>query len=85
MFDKAEAVLRSGSALEVYVFLDECNTCASMGLICEAIVHRSLNGRRISDQVSHPTLPCTHTLLRSRSSPQPTHIAPDPLKKPLLG
>lgn len=58
VFAAAEAVLASGQALEVYVFLDECNTCASMGLVCEAIVHRSLNGRRIPDQVHH--VPATH-------------------------
>jgi type IV secretory pathway TraG/TraD family ATPase VirD4 len=31
----------------VYVFLDEVNTCAHMGLISEAIIMRSLHGRFI--------------------------------------
>jgi hypothetical protein len=35
----------------VYVFLDEVNTCAHMGLICEAICHNSLNGRPIDSRI----------------------------------
>ena len=33
------------------MFLDEINTCQHMGIITEAICHRSLNGRRLSDQI----------------------------------
>ena len=33
---------------EVFVFLDEVNACGHMGLINEAISHRSLNGRTLS-------------------------------------
>ena len=35
----------AGSGREVYVFLDEINTCAHMGLICEAICSRTVHGR----------------------------------------
>jgi hypothetical protein len=37
---------------EVYVFLDEINTCSEMGLLTEIIVKRSVNGRKISEKLS---------------------------------
>lgn len=46
-FDKAIAHLQSGDCHEVFVFLDEVNTCAHMGIITEAICSRSLNGRKL--------------------------------------
>jgi hypothetical protein len=46
-FDKAVAHLESNCCHEVFVFLDEVNTCAHMGIITEAICSRSLNGRRL--------------------------------------
>jgi len=36
---------------QVYVFLDEINTCPHMGLMCEAICHRSLLGSRIKEGI----------------------------------
>ena len=44
---EAEALNR-----EVYVFLDEINTCSEMGLLTEIIVNRSVNGRKISENLS---------------------------------
>eukprot|EP01012_Entosiphon_sulcatum_P048333 TRINITY_DN6681_c0_g4_i1.p1 TRINITY_DN6681_c0_g4~~TRINITY_DN6681_c0_g4_i1.p1 ORF type:complete len:5149 (+),score=717.09 TRINITY_DN6681_c0_g4_i1:781-15447(+) len=45
-FDEAEQILRNKfGTKQVFVFLDEINTCAHMGLITEAICHRSVNGR----------------------------------------
>ena len=38
-------ILGSKQSKTVYVFLDEVNTCAHMGLIQEAIVMRSLHGK----------------------------------------
>ena len=35
----------------VYVFLDEVNTCAHMGLLNEAMCHRTLYGRRLPDGI----------------------------------
>jgi hypothetical protein len=35
----------------VVVFLDEVNTCAHMGLLNEAICHRSIYGRRLADGI----------------------------------
>ena len=34
-----------------YIFLDEVNACSHMGLICEVITRRSLNGNPIHDQI----------------------------------
>ena len=42
IFKEANEVLAGGKAKEVFVFLDEVNTCAHMDLICEAICQRSL-------------------------------------------
>ena len=36
---------------QVFVFLDEINTCPHMGLLCEAICHRSVKGRRIHEGI----------------------------------
>ena len=46
-FAKATAHLEKPGCHEVFVFLDEVNTCAHMGLITEAICSRSLNGQRL--------------------------------------
>lgn len=51
VFAEAHEVLASGVAQEVFVFLDEVNTCAHMDLICEAICSRSLHGRRLDRRV----------------------------------
>jgi MoxR-like ATPase len=55
IFDKAASILTNadtnGSSLTVFVFLDEVNTCAHMGLLNEAICHRSLYGRRLNDGI----------------------------------
>jgi len=51
VFKKAGEALKQPDVTSVYVFLDEVNTCVHMGLINEAICHRSLNGRRIDDGV----------------------------------
>ena len=48
---KAEAAVANGEVKESYVFLDEINTCAHMGLLCEVICQRSLYGKRISEDV----------------------------------
>ena len=45
-FDEAVEHLQK-SKTEVFVFLDEVNTCAHMGIITEAICSRSLNGRAL--------------------------------------
>ena len=50
VFQVATEYLSTGQT-EVYVFLDEVNTCASMGIIAEAICHRSLNGIRLPEGV----------------------------------
>ena len=36
---------------QAFVFLDEINTCPHMGLLCEAICHRSVKGRRIHEGI----------------------------------
>ena len=51
IFDKAHAELEKGTR-KVFVFLDEINTCAHMGLMCEVICHRSLYGKRISEAIN---------------------------------
>ena len=51
VFSRADEALKQPDVTSVYVFLDEVNTCVHMGLINEAICHRSLNGRRIDDGV----------------------------------
>eukprot|EP00004_Rigifila_ramosa_P001109 TRINITY_DN1107_c0_g1_i3.p1 TRINITY_DN1107_c0_g1~~TRINITY_DN1107_c0_g1_i3.p1 ORF type:complete len:6204 (+),score=1430.96 TRINITY_DN1107_c0_g1_i3:1580-18613(+) len=51
IFAEAERVLRDKEATNVYLFLDEINTCAHMGLITEAICSRSLNGVRFSPEI----------------------------------
>lgn len=49
-FEKARQKIAGGSS-EVFVFLDEINTCAHMGLMTEAICRRSLNGVPLPDGV----------------------------------
>lgn len=39
------------SANDVYIFLDEVNTCAHMGVIAEAICHRTINGARLAEGI----------------------------------
>jgi E3 ubiquitin-protein ligase RNF213 len=52
VFERAGDVLTKNSKTSsVYVFLDEINTCAHMGLITEAICRRSVNGRRIHEGI----------------------------------
>lgn len=36
---------------DVYIFLDEVNTCAHMGVIAEAICHRTMNGVRLPEGI----------------------------------
>ena len=51
VFHKADEALQQPGCSTVYVFLDEVNTCVHMGVINEAICHRSLNGHRIADGI----------------------------------
>jgi hypothetical protein len=51
IFEKAELAVTSGQVKESFVFLDEINTCAHMGLLCEVICQRSLFGKRIHEDV----------------------------------
>jgi hypothetical protein len=51
-FDRATKVLEASKCVsDVYVFLDEINTCAHMGVITEAICHRSINGNRLHEGI----------------------------------
>jgi hypothetical protein len=50
IFHKAERALSEGAS-SVYVFLDEVNACAHMGLIAEAVCQRSLQGRPFSKSI----------------------------------
>ena len=50
IFIQAEE-LRKSSGQPAYVFLDEVNACNHMGLICEVIANRSLNGTPIHDDI----------------------------------
>ena len=50
VFERAEAFCQADNS-SVYVFLDEVNTCAHMGLICEILCHRSMNGKRIHEGI----------------------------------
>ena len=50
IFLKAEKSIESNKK-EVFVFLDEINTCAHMGLMSEIICHRTLFTKRISDKI----------------------------------
>lgn len=36
---------------EVYIFLDEVNTCSHMGVIAEAVCHRTINGVRLPEGI----------------------------------
>ena len=47
--NELEANRVSGGPNSIYVFLDEVNTCGHMGLINEALCHRSLNGERLHE------------------------------------
>ncbi len=52
IFNQANTALECGpSESTVFVFLDEVNTCAHMGLLNEAICHRSIYGRRLQDGI----------------------------------
>jgi E3 ubiquitin-protein ligase RNF213 len=52
IFDQAAEILESRPEQKsVFVFLDEINTCGHMGLITEAICHRSINGQRLHEGV----------------------------------
>ena len=52
IFDQAADILESKPEQKsVFVFLDEINTCGHMGLITEAICHRSINGQRLHEGV----------------------------------
>jgi hypothetical protein len=51
IFNSATSYLNESGEPEVYVFLDEVNTCSHMGVIAEAICHRSLNGARLHDGI----------------------------------
>jgi len=50
IFERAEQAITNG-ADKVFVFLDEINTCAHMGLMCEVICHRTIYGRRLNDNI----------------------------------
>jgi hypothetical protein len=51
IFEQARDILKLNSDRTVFVFLDEINTCNHMGLITEAICHRSINGQRLHEGV----------------------------------
>jgi hypothetical protein len=52
IFDRASNLLDSQpDQKSVFVFLDEINTCGHMGLITEAICHRSINGQRLHEGI----------------------------------
>jgi E3 ubiquitin-protein ligase RNF213 len=52
VFERASALLNSQREQKsVFVFLDEINTCGHMGLITEAICHRSINGQRLNEGI----------------------------------
>ena len=52
IFEKAKNTLDTDSNQHsIFVFLDEINTCNHMGLITEAICHRSINGQRIHEGI----------------------------------
>lgn len=73
IFKMAEAaLLASESCKEVFVFLDEVNTCAHMDLICEAICQRSLHGRPIDPRI------------RTLAAVNPVRVRSKPLEAPGL-
>ena len=51
VFEDATMLLESSDVDSVYVFLDEINSCVHMGLMTEAIVHRSVKGVRLHDGI----------------------------------
>lgn len=51
IFCKAKELAKKDRRKNVFVFLDEINTCLQMGLMCEAIVHRSVYGDPIHDNI----------------------------------
>lgn len=52
IFSQASDILENQSNQKtVFVFLDEINTCSHMGLITEAICHRSVNGQRLHEGI----------------------------------
>lgn len=51
IFQEASALLDSGATRQVYVFLDEVNTCAHMGMINDIICHRTVYGNRLADGI----------------------------------
>ncbi|KAK3256804.1 hypothetical protein CYMTET_34083, partial [Cymbomonas tetramitiformis] len=56
IFSRADAMCKAGPRVgaaqsKVYVFLDEVNTCAHMGLISEVMCGRTLHGRSINPHI----------------------------------
>eukprot|EP01050_Picozoa_sp_SAG11_P002661 SAG11_NODE_137_length_15114_cov_2.297303_5_plen_284_part_00 len=51
IFAEAAATFNKDASKDVYVFLDEVNTCSHMGLISEIVCHRSLGGKRLPERV----------------------------------
>jgi AAA domain (dynein-related subfamily) len=54
VFERAHALVeanRKESGCDVYVFLDEINSCAEMGLFTEVLTRRSLHGEPISPHI----------------------------------
>lgn len=52
IFSQASDILENQAHQKtVFVFLDEINTCNHMGLITEAICHRSINGKRLNEGI----------------------------------
>jgi len=70
-FVRAEALIadpEGGAPRNVFVFLDECNACAHMGLLTEVICrHSQLTTRCLGDRGGDPA--CCH---RHVSRPQPS-------------
>lgn len=56
VFTRATAALAEPDAAEVYVFLDEINTCAHMGLLCD----QSVRAQSHNDSTRGPLSVQTH-------------------------
>ena len=50
IFNRASNAIKNGEK-KIFIFLDEINTCAHMGLLCEVICHRSIYGERIPEEI----------------------------------
>ena len=51
IFQKGDSIIKSGISREVYIFLDEVNTCPHMGLISQVICQRTIYDQRINENI----------------------------------